>query len=173
MDTVDYAAATGVEAGAADVMGQLKDAAAEAETHRERAAVFSAIGHTPGLAESGIDADVLDELLPDAGVVGARWVQDGDPRATPFGKFLHNKRLAPVIIGTPGGGGPTKSSSHPESSSLDLQKCERRPGASLGARHHHTSFQFLSFAVFGGPKGPGTISLRLRAGSFRICRDGA
>lgn len=93
MDTVDYAAATGVEAGAADVMGQLKDAAAEAETHRERAAVFSAIGHTPGLAESGIATDVLDELLPDAGVVGARWAQDGDPRVTPFGKFLRNKRL--------------------------------------------------------------------------------
>lgn len=174
MDTVDYAVATGVEAGAADVMGQLKDAAAEAETHRERAAVFSAIGHTPGLAESGIAADVLDELLPDAGVVelprlthvaggpfyrfvkrafdigacgaalivlaipmaviavkikrespgpviyaqrrvglngrvfnlykfrsmyqdaevaGARWAQDGDPRVTPFGKFLRNKRL--------------------------------------------------------------------------------
>lgn len=69
MDTVDYAAVTGVEAGAADVMGQLKDAAAEAETHWERAVVFSAIGRTPGLAESGIAVDVLDELLPDAGVV--------------------------------------------------------------------------------------------------------
>lgn len=231
MDTVDYAAATGVEAGAADVMGQLKDAAAEAETHRERAAVFSAIGHTPGLAESGIAADVLDELLPDAGVVelprlthvaggpfyrfvkrafdigacgaalivlaipmaviavkikrespgpviyaqrrvglngrvfnlykfrsmyqdaevaGARWAQDGDPRVTPFGKFLRNKRLAPVIIGTPGDGEPTKSLSHPVNSSLDLHKCERRPEPFLVAQTHYTSFQFLSFAVFGG-----------------------
>lgn len=92
-------------------------------------------------------------MYQDAEVAGARWAQDGDPRVTPFGKFLRNKRLAPVIIGTPGDGEPTKSLSHPENSSLDLQKCERRPGTSLGARHHYTSFQFLSFAVFGGPEG--------------------
>lgn len=92
-------------------------------------------------------------MYQDAEVAGARWAQDGDPRVTPFGKFLRNKRLAPVIIGTPGDGEPTKSLSHPENSSLDLQKYERRPGTSLGARHHYTSFQFLSFAVFGGPEG--------------------
>lgn len=76
-----------------------------------------------------------------------------DPRITRVGKWLRKLSLAPVIIGTPGDGEPTKSLSHPENSSLDLQKCERRPGTSLGARHHYTSFQFLSFAVFGGPEG--------------------
>ena len=76
-----------------------------------------------------------------------------DPRVTRIGKFIRKHSMAPVIIGTPGDGEPTKSLSHPENSSLDLQKCERRPGTSLGARHHYTSFQFLSFAVFGGPEG--------------------
>ena len=89
-------------------------------------------------------------MYQDAEVRGAQWAKDEDPRVTPFGRFLRNKRLAPVIIGTPGDGEPTKSLSHPENSSLDLQKCERRPGTSLGARHHYTSLQFLSFAVFGG-----------------------
>ena len=92
-------------------------------------------------------------MYADAEARGAQWAADGDPRVTPFGKFLRRTRLAPVIIGTPGDGEPTKSLSHPENSSLDLQKCERRPGTSLGARHHYTSFQFLSFAVFGGPEG--------------------
>lgn len=86
----------------------------------------------------------------DAEARGARWAAGDDPRVTPFGKFMRKTRLAPVIIGTPGDGEPTKSLSHPENSSLDLQKCERRPGTSLGARHHYTSLQFLSFAVFGG-----------------------
>ena len=76
-----------------------------------------------------------------------------DPRVTRVGRLLRKTSLAPVIIGTPGDGEPTKSFSHPENSSLDLQKCERRPGTSLGARHHYTNFQFLSFAVFGGPEG--------------------
>lgn len=81
-----------------------------------------------------------------------RKVED-DPRVTRVGRFLRKTSMAPVIIGTPGDGEPTKSLSHPENSSLDLQKCERRPGTSLGARHHYTNFQFLSFAVFGGPEG--------------------
>ena len=76
-----------------------------------------------------------------------------DPRITKVGRFIRKTSMAPVIIGTPGDGEPTKSLSHPENSSLDLQKCERRPGTSLGARHHYTSFQFLSFAVFGGQEG--------------------
>ena len=86
----------------------------------------------------------------DAESRGAQWAQGDDPRVTPFGRVMRKTRLAPVIIGAPGDGEPTKSLSHPENSSLDLQKCERRPGTSLGARHHYTSFQFLSFAVFGG-----------------------
>ncbi len=98
-------------------------------------------------------------MYQDAEVAGARWAQDGDPRVTTFGKFLRNKRLAPVIKGTPGDGNPAKSLSHPEKTSLYLQKCERRPGLSLGARHHYTNFQFLSFAVFGGPKGASGRSL--------------
>lgn len=89
----------------------------------------------------------------DAEARGAQWAAGDDPRVTPLGRKLRNSRMAPVIIGTPGDGEPTKSLSHPENSSLDLQKCERRPGTSLGARHHYTSFQFLSFAVFGGPEG--------------------
>lgn len=86
-----------------------------------------------------------------------------DPRITRVGHFIRKTSMAPVIIGTPGDGEPTKSLSHPENSSLDLQKCERRPGTSLGARHHYTSFQFLSFAVFGGPKGASRRPLCARA----------
>lgn len=78
---------------------------------------------------------------------------DANDWLTPIGAIMRRLSMAPVIIGTPGDGEPTKSLSHPENSSLDLQKCERRPGTSLGARHHYTSFQFLSFAVFGGPEG--------------------
>lgn len=76
-----------------------------------------------------------------------------DSRITRVGRVIRKLSLAPVIIGTPSDGEPTKSLSHPENSSLDLQKCERRPGTSLGIQHNHTSFQFLSFAVFGGPEG--------------------
>lgn len=76
-----------------------------------------------------------------------------DPRVIRVGRVLRKVSLTPVIIGTPGDGEPTKSLSHLENSSLDLQKCESRPGTSLGARHQYTSFQFLSYAVFGGPKG--------------------
>ncbi|WP_302391799.1 sugar transferase [Eggerthella sinensis] len=78
---------------------------------------------------------------------------DDDPRITRIGGFLRKMSMAPVIIGIPGDGEPTKSLSHPENTSLDLQKCERRPRTSLGVRYHYTSFQFLSSAVFGGPKG--------------------
>lgn len=73
-----------------------------------------------------------------------------DPRVTRVGRFLRKTRLAPVIIGTPGDGLPTKSLSHPVNSSLELHKCERRPEPFLVAQTHYTSFQFLSFAVFGG-----------------------
>lgn len=73
-----------------------------------------------------------------------------DPRVTRVGRVLRRVSLAPVIIGTPGDGEPTKSLSHPVNSSLDLHKCERRPEPFLVAQTHYTSFQFLSFAVFGG-----------------------
>ena len=83
-----------------------------------------------------------------------------DPRIIPgVGTFIRRHSMAPVIIGTPGDGEPTKSLSYPENSSLDLQKCERRPGTSLGAHHHYTSLQFLSFTVFGGPEGTSGWSL--------------
>ena len=45
-----------------------------------------------------------------------------DPRVTRIGRFIRKHSMAPVIIGTPGDGEPTKSLSHPENSSLDLQK---------------------------------------------------
>ena len=89
-------------------------------------------------------------MYADAEAKGAQWAEGEDPRVTPFGRKLRNSRLAPVIIGTPGDGEPTKSLSHPENSSLDLHKCERRPEPFLVAQTHYTSFQFLSFAVFGG-----------------------
>lgn len=73
-----------------------------------------------------------------------------DPRVTRVGRLLRKTSMAPVIIGTPGDGEPTKSSSHPVNSSLDLRKCERRPEPFLVAQTHYTSFQFLSFAVSGG-----------------------
>lgn len=98
--------------------------------------------------------DRLEELQEFNEADGPLFKIKDDPRVIPgVGAFIRKHSMAPVIIGTPGDGEPTKSLSHPENSSLDLQKCERRPGTSLGARHHYTSFQFLSFAVFGGPEG--------------------
>ena len=98
------------------------------------------------------DADDVEKYLSPEQL--AEWHRErkvtDDPRITRLGRVIRSTSLAPVIIGTPGDGEPTKSLSHPENSSLDLQKCERRPGTSLGARHHYTSLQFLSFAVFGG-----------------------
>ena len=73
-----------------------------------------------------------------------------DPRVTRVGRILRKTSMAPVIIGTPGDGEPTKSLSHPVNSSLDLHKCERRPEPFLVAQTHYTSSRFLSFAVFGG-----------------------
>ena len=74
-----------------------------------------------------------------------------DPRVIPgVGQFIRKHSMAPVIIGTPGDGEPTKSLSHPVNSSLDLHKCERRPEPFLVAQTHYTSSRFLSFAVFGG-----------------------
>ena len=106
------------------------------------------------------DADErLAELLDKNEIKGAMFKMKDDPRVTKIGHFIRKHSMAPVIIGTPGDGEPTKSLSHPENSSLDLQKCERRPGTSLGAHHHYTSLQFLSFTVFGGPEGTSGWSL--------------
>lgn len=51
------------------VFAQLADAASRAKDEREAVAVFSAVGHTAGLSESGIAPEVLGALLPDEGVV--------------------------------------------------------------------------------------------------------
>lgn len=209
----------------------MTEAAAEAKTVQEKAAVMTGLADTPRLAESGIAPEVLEKLLPDEEIVvlpkvtkvsgglfyraikrafdivscscalvlcaipmaviamkikqesegpvfyaqrrvgkngkvfklykfrsmytdaearGAQWAAEEDPRITPLGKKLRKTRLAPVIIGTPGGAGADQSLSHPVNSSLDLHKCERRPEPFLVAQTHSTSFQFLSFAVFGG-----------------------
>ena len=160
--------------GAHAVLDDLIRASREVKTHQERARIYSAVSHTPGLTESGIAPDVLNSLLPDEGVVvlprvkrisgslgyrfvkrsfdfcscsvalfllaipmaiialkvrsespgpviyaqrrvglngkvfnlykfrsmyqdaevrGAQWAKDEDPRVTPFGRFLRNKRL--------------------------------------------------------------------------------
>ena len=106
------------------------------------------------------DADErLSELQERNEADGPLFKIKDDPRVTRIGKFIRKHSMAPVIIGTPGDGEPTKSLSYPENSSLDLQKCERRPGTSLGAHHHYTSLQFLSFTVFGGPEGTSGWSL--------------
>ena len=89
-------------------------------------------------------------MYVDAESRGAQWAQGDDLRVTPFGRFMRKTRLAPVIMRTPGDGGPTKSLSHPVNSSLNLHKCERRPELFLVAQTHYTSFQFLSFAFFEG-----------------------
>ena len=93
---------------------------------------------------------MLDSLLNQNEMSGPAFKIKDDPRITRVGKFIRKTSLAPVIIGTPGDGEPTKSLSHPVNSSLDLHKCERRPEPFLVARTYYTSFQFLSFAVFGG-----------------------
>lgn len=94
--------------------------------------------------------DRLEELMCDNEKDGPVFKIKDDPRITRVGKFIRKTSLAPVIIGTPGDGEPTKSLSHPVNSSLDLHKCERRPEPFLVAQTHYTSFQFLSFAVSGG-----------------------
>lgn len=205
-----------------EIVGEiLTEAAAEAKTVQEKAAVMTGLADTPRLAESGIAPEVLEKLLPDEEIVvlpkvtkvsgglfyraikrafdivscscalvlcaipmaviamkikqesegpvfyaqrrvgkngkvfklykfrsmytdaearGAQWAAEEDPRITPLGKKLRKTRLAPVIIGTPGDGEPTKSLSHPVNSSLDLHKCERRPEPFLVAQTHYTSF---------------------------------
>lgn len=97
------------------------------------------------------DADErLAELLDKNEIKGAMFKMKDDPRVTKIGHFIRKHSLAPVIIGTPGDGEPTKSLSHPVNSSLDLRKCERRPEPFLVAQTHYTSSVFLSFAVFEG-----------------------
>ena len=94
--------------------------------------------------------DRLGELQAFNEKTGPVFKIKNDPRVTHVGHWLRKLSLAPVIIGTPGDGEPTKSLSHPVNSSLDLHKCERRPEPFLVAQTHYTSFQFLSFAVSGG-----------------------
>lgn len=92
----------------------------------------------------------LAQLLERNEKTGPVFKLHDDPRVTRVGRVIRKVSMAPVIIGTPGDGEPTKSLSHPVNSSLDLHKCERRPEPFLVAQTHYTSFQFLSFAVFGG-----------------------
>lgn len=55
---------------AAETVGAtLSEAAEEASTDREKAAVMAGLSDTPRLTESGIAADVLEKLLPDDEVV--------------------------------------------------------------------------------------------------------
>lgn len=236
-----------------EIVGEiLSEAAEEASTVREKAAVMAGLADTPRLAESGFAPEVLEKLLPDEEVIilpkvskisggfpyrfikrsfdiiscsaalficaipmaiiaikikhesegpvfyaqrrvgkdgkvfklykfrsmyidaearGAQWAAEEDPRITPLGKKLRKSRLAPVIIGTPGGGEPTKSLSHPVNSSLDLQECERRPEVVLGACSHYISLSFLSATVFRGLTGVLERVSRIRAAvsDGRVC----
>lgn len=98
-----------------------------------------------------VDAEArLEALKASNEKTGPVFKMADDPRITRVGRFIRKTSLAPVIIGTPGDGEPTKSLSHPVNYSLDLHKCERRPEPFLVAQAHYTSFQFLSFAVSGG-----------------------
>ena len=76
-----------------------------------------------------VDADDVEKYLSTEQL--EEWHRErkvtDDPRITSLGGILRKTSLAPVIIGTPGDGEPTKSLSHPVISSLDLHKCERRP----------------------------------------------
>ncbi|WP_204557968.1 sugar transferase [Collinsella intestinalis] len=108
-----------------------------------------------------IDAETrLAQLLERNEKTGEEFKLHNNPRATRVGCVIRKVSLAPVLIGTPGDGEPTKFLSHPVKPSLDLQKCKRRPGTFFGARNHYASFQFLSF---GCPKGTSGRSLRLSA----------
>jgi len=89
-------------------------------------------------------------MYADAEERGARWAADGDPRVTPFGRWMRRTRLASVIIGTPGDGESTKSLSRSANSSLDLQLCECRPGLCSTCNSHYKPFEFLSLGIFGG-----------------------
>lgn len=107
-------------------------------------------------------------MYVDAEAKGARWAQGDDPRITPFGKFMRQKRLASVIIGTPGDGESTKSLSRSAKSSLDLQLCERRPGLCCIAGFIITYLSFLSLAFFGGQ----VSALKRRLQAFDVVSDG-
>lgn len=93
---------------------------------------------------------MLDSLMEKDGIEGSMLMMVDDPMVALIGKIIRKCSMAPVIIGTPGDGEPTKSLSHPVNSSLDLHKCEHRPEPFLVVQTHYTSFQFLSFAAFGG-----------------------
>lgn len=96
-----------------------------------------------------VDAEEhLAELKGSNEKTGPVFKMRDDPRVTRVGRFIRKASVAPVIIGTPGDGEPAKPLSHPVNSSLDLHKCESRSKPSLVAQT--TSFQFLSFAIFGG-----------------------
>lgn len=92
----------------------------------------------------------LAELAEKNEKTGPVFKMADDPRITRVGRIIRKTSMASVIIGTPGDGEPTKSSSHPVNSSLDLHKCERRPEPFPVAQTHYTSSRFLSFAVSGG-----------------------
>lgn len=119
-----------------------------------------------------VDAeDRLGELQSMNEKTGPVFKIKDDPRVTRVGHWLRKLSLAPVIIGTPGGGEPTKSLSHPVNSSLDLQECERRPEVVLGACSHYISLSFLSATVFRGLTGVLERVSRIRAAvsDGRVC----
>lgn len=97
------------------------------------------------------DADgMLEQLMDKNEVEGPMFKMADDPRVTRIGRFIRKHSLAPVIIGTPGDGEPTKSLLRSANSSLDLQLCERRPGLCSANSSHYKPFKFLSLAFSEG-----------------------
>lgn len=91
-------------------------------------------------------------MYSDAEARGARWAAGDDPRVTPFGKFMREKRMASVIIGTPGAGEPTNSLSSAAKTSFDQQFYDRRPEVSPATQSIIPAPNSCLFTFFGGSR---------------------